>query len=128
MLAPSAARRVAIPRPIPDVEPVTSAVRPLSMATSSECASVGDRRDLLTRSAALEHLSRPRAGRSAVAPDDGAVDDHGLDALRRLDRRAEARALVDLAGVEDGDVRGHAGLQHAAIGEADIACGVVGTL
>src|SRR3954464_14821410 len=29
--APSAARRVAIPRPMPDVEPVTRAVFPLSM-------------------------------------------------------------------------------------------------
>src|SRR3954451_9078107 len=72
-----------------------------------------------TTSASPEHLPGARAGRFAVAPDDGAVDDHGVDALGRCDGLLEARAFGDFVRVEDRDVGRHAGGEHAAVGEAE---------
>src|SRR5215203_5776916 len=43
---------------------------------------------------ALQHAARPRAARAALAPDDGAVDDHGVDAARGGDRLLVGRRLV----------------------------------
>ena len=62
----------------------------------------------------------PRAGVLAVVDDDGAVDEHVLDAARVVVRVVDRRDLVEAVVVEDDDVGRVAGAEQAAVPEAEV--------
>src|SRR5881394_3980329 len=93
--APSAAKRVAIPRPMPDVEPVTSAVLPLSM---SERLDVRRRRPLLPLRRVVGDLLALFQRLEARALDRGVMAEQILAAVVRRDESEALRVVEPLHG------------------------------